>query len=69
MMRAYLMTEDELNDNAWRKTPLSLEFQVPMWTSSGISVSFLKVVESSGYKSHKWIRYLSESGEYSFRSK
>jgi AP-2 complex subunit mu-1 len=69
MMRVYLNTDTELNDNSWRKTPLNLEFQIPMWTSSGISVSFLKVVESSGYKSHKWIRYLSESGEYSFRSK
>ena len=40
-----------------------------MWTSSGVAVNFLKVVESGGYKTHKWIRYLTKSGDYTIKTK
>jgi len=40
-----------------------------MWTSSGVVVNFLKVVEREGYKTYKWIRSLTTSGEYTYRLK
>jgi hypothetical protein len=47
----------------WARPPISMEFQVPMFTSSGLKVRFLKVWEKSGYQTIKWVRYLSRSGE------
>ena len=47
----------------WARPPISMEFQVPMFTSSGLKVRFLKVWEKSGYPTVKWVRYLSRSGE------
>ncbi|TEB15218.1 protein binding, partial [Perkinsus sp. BL_2016] len=35
--------------------PLGLDFEIPMYTSSGLRVRFLKVVEKSNYKPTKWI--------------
>jgi AP-2 complex subunit mu-1 len=46
----------------WSKPPVSLNFQVPMFTASGLRVRFLKVWEKSGYISTKWVRYLCNSG-------
>ena len=47
--------------------PLSLEFEIPMFTASGLRVRFLKVVEKSNYKPTKWIRYLTKAGEFHHR--
>ena len=51
----------------WSKPPLSLQFNIPMLTVSGVKVSFLKVIEKSGYKPSKWIRYFTKSGDYDHR--
>ena len=48
----------------WIKPPLSLEFNVPMTTASGLKVLSLRVTEKNDYKVNKWIRYLTKSGEY-----
>ena len=47
----------------WNRPPISMEFQVPMFASSGLKVRFLKVWEKSNYPTVKWVRYLSRSGE------
>ena len=67
LLRVYIKVEKDWNNADWKKPPITIKFNMPMWTSSGVTVNFLKVVESSAYKTHKWIRYLSKSGEYSFR--
>ena len=67
LLRVDLEVSKEWDDNNWSKPPLSLNFQIPMFTSSGVIVAFLKVVEKSGYKAHKWIRYLTKAGEYTTR--
>ncbi|KAE9397285.1 clathrin adaptor, mu subunit [Gymnopus androsaceus JB14] len=49
--------------------PLMLDFQVLMFTASGLIVRFLKVFEKSGYNSIKWVRYLTKAnGGYQVRS-
>ncbi|CAD8178870.1 unnamed protein product [Paramecium pentaurelia] len=54
-------------DQVWSKPPLKMEFQIPMFTASGLRVRFLKVMEKAGYKTNKWIRYLTKGGEYLHR--
>ena len=67
LLRVDLKVSKEWDDQEWNKPPLSLNFSIPMYTSSGVVVAFLKVVEKSGYKAHKWIRYLTKSGGYTNR--
>lgn len=51
----------------WSRSPISMEFNIPMFTSSGLRVRFLKVQEKSGYKPLKWIRYVTKAGDFQFR--
>lgn len=55
------------DEKAWVKPPISMEFQVPMFTASGLRVRFLRVYEKSGYKPTKWIRYITKGGDYQHR--
>ncbi|GHP05403.1 hypothetical protein PPROV_000415400 [Pycnococcus provasolii] len=55
------------NSKKWAKPPISLDFQVPMFTASGLRVRYLKVLEKSGYNVHRWVRYLCKSGSYDVR--
>ena len=54
-------------DKTWSKPPISLDFQVPMFTASGLRVRFLRVQEKSNYKPIKWIRYVTKAGSYQHR--
>ena len=46
---------------------MSVEFQVPMFTASGLHVRFLKVFENSSYATTKWVRYITRAGTYNVR--
>ncbi|KDE04314.1 AP-2 complex subunit mu [Microbotryum lychnidis-dioicae p1A1 Lamole] len=53
---------------AWSRPPISVDFQVLMFTASGLLVRFLKVFEKSNYSSVKWVRYLTKAnGTYLIR--
>ncbi|KAA1069737.1 hypothetical protein PGT21_032430 [Puccinia graminis f. sp. tritici] len=53
---------------AWSRPPINIDFQVLMYTSSGLLVRFLKVFEKANYNSVKWVRYLTKaSGSYQIR--
>jgi len=52
---------------AWSRPPIAMDFQVLMFTSSGLLVRFLKVFEKSGYQSVKWVRYMTKAGSYQIR--
>lgn len=57
-----------LQKKAWSRPPISMEFQVPMFTSSGLHVRFLKVLEQrQHYQAVKWVRYLTQAGNYQYR--
>jgi AP-2 complex subunit mu-1 len=51
----------------WSRPPITMDFQVPMFTSSGLHVRFLKVFERSNYQSIKWVRYITRAGHYEIR--
>eukprot|EP00930_Biecheleria_cincta_P047641 TRINITY_DN3306_c0_g1_i1.p1 TRINITY_DN3306_c0_g1~~TRINITY_DN3306_c0_g1_i1.p1 ORF type:complete len:430 (-),score=71.97 TRINITY_DN3306_c0_g1_i1:289-1578(-) len=66
-----LLAEVELastiNDKQWVRPPITMAFDVPQFTASGLRVRFLKVQEKSNYKPVKWIRYLTKAGTYEHR--
>eukprot|EP01111_Echinosteliopsis_oligospora_P003930 TRINITY_DN1617_c0_g1_i1.p1 TRINITY_DN1617_c0_g1~~TRINITY_DN1617_c0_g1_i1.p1 ORF type:complete len:436 (+),score=99.34 TRINITY_DN1617_c0_g1_i1:203-1510(+) len=62
-----LMATVSLEKKVWSRPPITMEFQVPMFTASGFHVRFLKVVEKSNYDTIKWVRYLTKAGNYSVR--
>jgi AP-2 complex subunit mu-1 len=52
----------------WSRPPIAVDFQVLMFTASGLAVRFLKVFEKSNYNSVKWVRYLTKAnGTYQIR--
>ncbi|KAJ9080359.1 AP-1 adaptor complex mu subunit Apm1 [Entomophthora muscae] len=50
-----------------KKRPISIKFEIPYFTTSGIQVRYLKVVEKSGYQAMPWVRYITQNGEYHLR--
>lgn len=58
--------KNEERENATRR-PITMEFEVPYFTISGLQVRFLKVVEKSGYQASPWVRYKLRAGEYQIR--
>eukprot|EP01134_Creolimax_fragrantissima_P003447 CFRG3447T1 len=50
------------------KAPISMQFQVPMFTPSGLQVRFLKVIEAKqNYEAVKWVRYVAKAGQFETR--
>jgi AP-2 complex subunit mu-1 len=54
------------NQKAWSRPPLSVNFSLLMFTSSGLLVRYLKVFEKGNYSSVKWVRYMTRGGEFTF---
>ena len=55
-----------VNPEPWERAAISMEFNIPMFTS-GLSVRYFHVVEKSNYKPMKWIRYVVKAGDFQFR--
>jgi len=53
--------------NNFNKIPISLNFEIPYFTVSGINVRYLKIVERSGYAALPWVRYITQNGDYTIR--
>jgi AP-1 complex subunit mu len=49
------------------KAPISVSFEIPYFTVSGIQVRYLKIVEKSGAKALPWVRYITQNGDYQIR--
>jgi len=70
MMRAELgLPSVKAGDNEKNKRPISVKFEIPYFTTSGINVRYLKIVESKlQYQSLPWVRYITKEGkEYCIR--
>lgn len=52
---------------AWVRPPISMEFQIPMFSGSGVQVRFLKVYEKSSYQTSRWVKYFTKAGDYQMR--
>jgi AP-2 complex subunit mu-1 len=67
VLRAEAKLLHVMDDKPWSRPPILMEFQVPMFTSSGLHVRFLKVFERSNYETIKWVRYMTRAGQYQIR--
>lgn len=67
MLDAEIEMMKSTKEKAWSRPPIQIEFQVPMFTSSGLHVRFLKVFEKSSYPTTKWVRYVTRAGQYQLR--
>jgi AP-2 complex subunit mu-1 len=63
----------ETHRKQWSRPPIGMEFAIVMFTSSGLLVRYLKVIEKSGYRyrgvgeeadgsSVKWVKYVTRAG-------
>ncbi|CAE7702763.1 Ap1m1 [Symbiodinium sp. KB8] len=57
---------DEDDEEGWRK-PISVRFEIPYFTVSGLGVRYLRVLEKSGYSAQPWVRYITRNGDYQIR--
>jgi AP-1 complex subunit mu len=56
-------------ESAEKRPPITVRFEIPYFTVSGIQVRYLKVVEKSGYQALPWVRYITQNGDdYSLRT-
>jgi AP-1 complex subunit mu len=46
-----------------KRAPISVKFEIPYFTVSGIQVRYLKIVEKSGYQALPWVRYITQNGD------
>eukprot|EP00732_Lithocolla_globosa_P001981 Lithocolla_globosa_v1_NODE_1151_length_2830_cov_9.568084.p1 type:complete len:433 gc:universal NODE_1151_length_2830_cov_9.568084:2729-1431(-) len=50
-----------------KKVPISVKFEIPFFTTSGMQVRYLKISEKSGYQALPWVRYITKNGDYELR--
>ncbi|MPC51893.1 AP-1 complex subunit mu-1 [Portunus trituberculatus] len=50
------------------KPPIQVRFEIPYFTTSGIQVRYLKIIEKSGYQALPWVRYITQNGDYQLRT-
>lgn len=69
LMRAHFGLPSVVNeDNNEGKPPIQVRFEIPYFTTSGIQVRYLKIIEKSGYQALPWVRYITQNGDYQLRT-
>ncbi|ODN98286.1 AP-1 complex subunit mu-1 [Cryptococcus wingfieldii CBS 7118] len=63
LMRAHFGLPSVRNEEIDKRAPISVKFDIPYFTVSGIQVRYLKIVEKSGYKALPWVRYITQNGD------
>jgi len=67
MMQADVDLMATTKNKGWNRPPISMDFNVSMFTASGVYVRYLRVYDKSGYQTHRWVRYKCRAGEYQVR--
>lgn len=62
-----LMPYAIIAETAEERPPVTVKFEIPYFTVSGIQVRYLKIIERSGYQALPWVRYITQSGDYQIR--
>ncbi len=57
----------QTQEKAWSRPPLTMTFKVNTFTSSGLYVRNIRVIESSGYVPGRFVRYITKAGSYQVR--
>lgn len=73
-LSAITVTSDdttELSLQQWSRPPITLDFELLMFSNSGLAIRYFNVMDSSdgssGHRTVKWIKYVSQSGAYETR--
>jgi len=65
LMRAHFGLPSVSNEEDKKdKPPITVKFEIPYFTVSGIQVRYLKIIEKSGYQALPWVRYITQNGDY-----
>ncbi|CEF67920.1 AP-47 [Strongyloides ratti] len=67
LMRAHFSLPSISSDETEQKKPIHVRFEVPYFTTSGLQVRYLKIIEKSGYQALPWVRYVTQNGDYQIR--
>lgn len=68
LMRAHFSLPSIESDVTEGKPPIQVKFEIPYFTTSGIQVRYLKIIEKSGYQALPWVRYITQNGDYQLRT-
>ncbi|KAF0990009.1 hypothetical protein HZS_6883 [Henneguya salminicola] len=55
------------NEKQSLKSNITVSFEIPYFSISGLNIRYLKVVDKGGYNCISWVRYFSTHGAYEFR--
>lgn len=61
-MRAHFNLPSVQSEDAEGKPPIKVKFEIPYFTTSGLQVRYLKIIEKSGYQALPWVRYITKNG-------
>ena len=68
LMRAHFGLPSVSNEEDKKdRPPITVKFELPYFTVSGIQVRYLKIIEKSGYQALPWVRYITQHGDYQLR--
>uniref|UniRef100_A0A914W800 MHD domain-containing protein n=1 Tax=Plectus sambesii TaxID=2011161 RepID=A0A914W800_9BILA len=67
LMRAHFNLPSVISEDMEGKPPMKVKFEIPYFTTSGIQVRYLKIIEKSGYQALPWVRYITQNGDYQLR--
>ncbi|XP_030052909.1 AP-1 complex subunit mu-2 [Microcaecilia unicolor] len=68
LMRAHFGLPSVEKEEMEGRPPISVKFEIPYFTVSGIQVRYMKIIEKSGYQALPWVRYITQSGDYQLRT-
>ncbi|XP_075243264.1 AP-1 complex subunit mu-1-like isoform X2 [Convolutriloba macropyga] len=68
LMRAHFNLPSVEAEEDEGRPPIHVKFEIPYFTTSGIQVRYLKIIEKSGYQALPWVRYITQNGDYQVRT-
>jgi len=69
LLRAHFALAATDEESPASRPPITVSFEIPYFTVSGIQVRYLKIIEKSGYQAQPWVRYITQSGDYQIKQK
>lgn len=67
LLRAHFGLPSIQSEDREKAAPIQVKFEIPYFTTSGIQVRYLKIIEKSGYQALPWVRYITQNGDYQIR--
>jgi len=68
LMRAHFGLPSVKGEEVDKRAPITVNFEIPYFTVSGIQVRYLKIQEKSGYQALPWVRYITQNGDVQLRT-